>query len=160
MIGYNANELERGNNMFNLPVYQCHKKVGAAKIIKVDLVKTTGGARIVLSEMCPEDPSCGSFANVDAAWLARNPAVSEDGYFVVYELQEGETEPYTAYSPAKPFEDGYTLFKEPFIPPTTDQKIENVQESLDSLRGLVEGMLHTQNLIVADTERLKALVMP
>jgi hypothetical protein len=140
--------------MLNIPVYQCHKKVGASKIIEIDTVETTGGARIVLFEMCPEDPSCGSFVNVDDAWLARNPEVAEGGYFVEYE------DGYTAYSPAKPFEDGYTLFKEPFIPLKSDQKIESLQESLDSLRGLVEGMLHTQNLIVDDVERVKALVMP
>jgi hypothetical protein len=88
--------------MYNLPVYQCHKKVGAAKIIDV-FAGVPGSTRIVLDTPCIEDPSVGTFVNVDADWLARNPKVSIGGYFVEYE------DGYTSFSPAEPFESGYTL---------------------------------------------------
>lgn len=81
----------------NLPLYQCHKKVRAAKILDVaedfkhNVLHVEGGELI----------------KVDREWLLRNPKLAIGGYFVQYE------DGYTAYSPAGPFESGYTLMPEP-----------------------------------------------
>ena len=85
--------------MHRLPVYQCHKKVAAAKIISIITTAEPAGASLILDGLGIDG------IQVDAAWLARNPKVAEGGYFVCYIENEDQ---YTAYSPAKPFEDGYT----------------------------------------------------
>lgn len=93
--------------MKELPLYQCHKKVRAAKII-ITTGMNNGGACIVVDVPDPACPVQGNInLDVDAAWLARNPALAVGGYFVEYE------DGYTAYSPAAPFEGGYTLIPGP-----------------------------------------------
>ena len=96
--------------MQQLPLYQCHKKVRAAKITCITGPDgfADGHAEIVTDV---QDPACLPGAghitvSVDADWLTRNPKLAVGGYFVVYE------DGYTAYSPAEPFESGYTLFSE------------------------------------------------
>lgn len=88
-----------------LPLYQCHKKVRAAKIVA--FWSENLGAEFQL-----ELPD-GSLKSVKvyASWLTRNPKVETGGYFVQY--KDG----YTAYSPAEPFEAGYALC--PSSPPVT-----------------------------------------
>lgn len=95
-----------------LPRYICHKKVWALKIagIAFDIDKareqnceTDGSATLT-----PENTSYAPF-KVDDGWLQRNPKLAVGGYYVVYERMPGETESYTAYSPASAFENGYTL---------------------------------------------------
>lgn len=88
----------------NLPVYQCHKKVGAAKIEDVHFSINGKEARLVLGGSIPN-----IFVTVNEAWLERNPEVSAGGFYVDY---IENVEPYTAYSPADPFEKGYTLLEE------------------------------------------------
>lgn len=77
-----------------LPVYQCHKRVRAAKItwiardgqnIRIELRWGEVKYRVI----------------VDDEWLSKHHAVV-GGYFVVYD------DGYTSYSPAKIFEEGYT----------------------------------------------------
>jgi hypothetical protein len=83
--------------LLNLPVFLCHKKVGAARIDLVSPVEA-GGAVLVL------DTNPGNLqVQVDAAWLTRNPETAAGGYLVQYE------DGYTAYSPKDAFESGYTL---------------------------------------------------
>jgi hypothetical protein len=78
-----------------LPLYQCHKQVRAAKIIATERIDR--GQLILHLEG-------GSTFTADIAWLARNPLVAVGGYFVQYQ----EADKYTSYSPAGPFEGGYT----------------------------------------------------
>lgn len=90
-----------------MPRYKCHKEVWALKIkaIDFDSVKaqlenreTDGSAAIT-----PEDPRYAPF-KVDHQYLRKHkPEVG--GYYVVY--HDG----YKSFSPAKAFEDGYTLIK-------------------------------------------------
>lgn len=90
-----------------MPLYQCHKQVRAAKII--DIRHGIAGGMTELRLDLPEvaHPVHGMVKPtvlVDAAWLTRNPAVAVGGYFVQYQQEDR----YTAYSPAAPFEGGYT----------------------------------------------------
>lgn len=78
-----------------LPRYQCHKQVWALKIKAIKPV--VGGAAIIT----PAEPGYAPF-DVDAEYVDRHkPAAG--GYYVVY-----NPDGYKSYSPAKPFEDGYT----------------------------------------------------
>lgn len=92
-----------------MPKYKCHKEVWALKIaaIKKDGEgedrETDGSAMLT-----PENTRYAPF-RVDSAWLRRNPKTEVGGYFVVYPMMQGESEAYTAYSPADAFEAGYTL---------------------------------------------------
>jgi len=97
------------NVSIEMPRYKCHKEVWALKIaaIKRDGEgedRETDGSAVIT----PADSLYAPF-RVDHAWMVRNPKVAEGGYFVQYQRQPGETEFYTAYSPADAFEDGYTL---------------------------------------------------
>lgn len=77
----------------DLPLWQCHKRVRAAKIHHVSMI----GAKALLFF----EPGQGS-AEVEQAWLAKHMPRS-GGYFVVYE------DGYQSYSPAEAFEQGYRL---------------------------------------------------
>jgi len=108
-----------------MPFYRCHKLVRAAKIVHIDdvpggklLTVTVGSGNI-------------SSIEVDAAWLTRNPALSIGGYFVEY--QEGDK--YTSYSPAAPFEGGYTLAVPPAISGVTMRAKMQVQSSVPAYDG-------------------------
>ncbi len=79
-----------------LPLYQCHKQVRAAKIISTGSGRVPGEVELFLDGEV--------MVTVDVAWVARNPQLESGGYFVHY--QEGDD--YTTYSPAGPFESGYT----------------------------------------------------
>ena len=90
----------------NLPLYKCHKTVAAAKIINIDTERAPeGGAVLVLDDPRVKVGGILPTVAVDAAWLARNPAATEGGYYVVYVENADQ---YTTYSPAGPFESGYT----------------------------------------------------
>lgn len=77
-----------------LPRYRCHKIVRALKIQEV--VHGLSGASLV-----PEDRRYAPF-DVDAEYVKKhNP--KRGGYYVVYD------DTYQSFSPAEPFEAGYTL---------------------------------------------------
>lgn len=84
-----------------LPLYQCHKQVRAARIVEVlqlydadDHGDERWITRLVLD--------VGGFIDVDRAFrIKHQPAIG--GYLVVYD--DGA---YLSYSPAAPFEAGYT----------------------------------------------------
>ena len=75
-----------------MPQYQCHKQVWALKIVEV--VPKDG--KFILRVEPPFTPLV-----VDADWHARHRPEA-GGYYVVYE------DGYKSYSPAEPFEGGYT----------------------------------------------------
>ena len=81
-----------------LPRWQCHKRVNAAKIECIQLRSATGdpadGADLIFS-----DPPGSVF--VDAAFLAKHTP-QEGGYFVAYD------DGYGSFSPYQAFEEGYT----------------------------------------------------
>lgn len=81
--------------MLKLPQYQCHKKVRAAKITAM---RPNGDGTHSLEFEGPWES-----IDVQASYMAQH-APQVGGYFVVY-----EPDGYQSYSPAKAFEDGYTL---------------------------------------------------
>lgn len=91
-----------------LPLYQCHKQVRAAKIGAIGYSAEHNCKTLELITDAPEAESPHAVlltnVNADRAWLARNPALEIGGYFVEY------ADGYTSYSPAKAFEEGYTLW--------------------------------------------------
>lgn len=87
-----------------LPKYKCYKEVWALKIKAIDRdnpgenQETDGSAMIT-----PEDSRYAAF-KVDHAYMSKHkPEVG--GYYVSY--KDG----YKSYSPAKAFEEGYTLIE-------------------------------------------------
>lgn len=89
---------EPGGAAMQMPRYQCHKQVWALKIKEIH----PGGS--------PTEPGC-TLVFEDARyaprfmsehWAGAHTAL-EGGYLVVY------ADGYLSYSPAKAFEDGYTL---------------------------------------------------
>lgn len=80
-----------------MPVYQCHKRVSA---LKIEEVIRTEGAKMV--QLVFENKDFAPLA-VSFMWDAKHDP-QPGGYYVVY-----PGDGYTSYSPAKAFEDGYTL---------------------------------------------------
>lgn len=79
-----------------LPLYQCHKKVRAAKITEIESHENdgTGSRTMVFGEI-------GGSKFLTDEWKDRfKPEVG--GYYVIYE------DDYTSFSPAKAFEEGYS----------------------------------------------------
>lgn len=75
-----------------MPVYQSHKRVWALKINRVN------GNTIT-----PDDDGYAAF-DVDDAYISKHQPQA-GGYYVVYE------DGYKSFSPAQPFEEGYTLLE-------------------------------------------------
>lgn len=81
------------------PQYQCHKKVRAVKIERIDDAPADAPAGFSAA-IVPADNLPGFF--VTAEFMTKHkPEVG--GYWVLYE------DGYTSYSPAAAFESGYTL---------------------------------------------------
>jgi hypothetical protein len=82
-----------------MPKYRCHKEVWALKIAAIE-TKADGGLRIT-----PAEDSLYAPFDVEVQYVPKHePARPQVGwYFVMY--QDG----YKSFSPAKAFEDGYTL---------------------------------------------------
>lgn len=76
-----------------IPEYQCHKKVRAAKITAF---RQNGSEypSLILGEI-------GGIVEQSPEWFEKHKPVL-GGYYVMYE------DGYASYSPAKAFEDGYT----------------------------------------------------
>ena len=100
------------HEILNLPVYQCHKRVRAAKILAIYPQEDDAACLCVdvkaFASVSDETANIGHplEINVDAAWMAHNSKVAIGGYFVQY-IENADL--YTAYSPAEPFESGYAL---------------------------------------------------
>jgi hypothetical protein len=84
-------------NVEKLPLYQCRKKVQALKIKKI--VLTEYGAKLI-----PEDINYTTFL-VNTKYIKKH-SPQDGGYFVLYDDE------YASFSPAKAFEDGYSLIEE------------------------------------------------
>lgn len=90
-------------NMSKLPRYKCHKEVWAIKIIEIvrhnqdESNSETDGSALLYSIEEEYEP-----IKVKANYMNKHkPEVG--GYYVTY------SDGYESYSPAKAFEDGYTL---------------------------------------------------
>lgn len=87
-----------------MPKYKCHKEVWALKIKAIShgedakSGETYGGTWL----LTPEDARYTPIEVPHAFYVKHTPQVG--GYYVVY-----EGDGYASYSPAKAFEDGYTL---------------------------------------------------
>lgn len=82
-----------------LPRYRCHKEVGAFKIGGI----ARRDAVWVLTDAAVEDTI---WVTVDQAWYTKHqPKIG--GYYVAYD------DGYASFSPAAPFESGYTRIEEP-----------------------------------------------
>lgn len=88
--------------MNNYPKYKCHKVVSAFKILRVcyGITPKNEGDKPIWN-IWPVDHDLDP-VEVDAIWMEQN-RVEPGGYLVIY------ADGYTSYSPAKAFEDGYTL---------------------------------------------------
>lgn len=135
--------------MREMPRYKCHKEVWALKIAQIvpkenpdptgQSAASSYGARIV-----PADEGYGAF-DVDAAYVNKHqPQVG--GYYVVYD------DGYKSYSPAAPFEAGYTLItgvaqqneSAPEDRPTTFQeRVLAEREQLHARLGKLRGFIGT-----------------
>lgn len=83
-----------------LPLYNCHKQVRAAKITDI-LHSRDGSATLMLEIPCGEAATTEE-RRVESQFMDKHrPRIG--GYFVEY---EGD---YVSFSPAEPFEAGYTL---------------------------------------------------
>lgn len=89
-----------GQDIAELPKWQCHKVVHALKINVVEYMP---------DDMVMLQFHDTRFAPIQVSTI-RRPKPSNDWYYVVY----GDN--YFSFSPTKEFEDGYTLIK----PPTMD----------------------------------------
>lgn len=84
-----------------MPRYKCHKEVHALKIKELRTADNTDGTYSVL--LVPEEPRYAPFPLAREYIAKHNPQVG--GYYVVYD------DGYKSFSPAKAFEDGYTLVR-------------------------------------------------
>lgn len=81
--------------MREMPRYKCHKEVWALKIAQIYDHAEAG------AEITPAEDGYSGFV-VSAEYMQKHkPQIG--GYYVVY------ADDYTSYSPAKAFEEGYTL---------------------------------------------------
>lgn len=81
----------------DLPRYKCHKEVGA---LKIKALQHNPDGTLTIT---PEEPGFAPF-NIEAGSVPRHAAAQPEvgWYFVEYENG------YVSFSPAKPFEEGYT----------------------------------------------------
>lgn len=88
-----------------MPMYQSHKKVWALKIAEIvrdsDVANQHGRETDGSAMITPTDPQYAPF-RVDAGYVNKHRPEA-GGYYVVYD------DGYKSFSPAKAFEDGYTL---------------------------------------------------
>lgn len=82
-----------------MPRYKCHKEVWALKIKEIKRVPF-GNAHVV-HYLIPEESSYAPL-ELSLEYIGKHSPVA-GGYYVVYD------DGYISYSPAKAFEDGYTL---------------------------------------------------
>lgn len=92
-----------------LPEYQCHKVVKAAKILSVGEIENTGEGAVTAEHVDLILDGIEEPWQVAPAWIDRHcgpGGVLVGGYLVVYD------DGYMSWSPADAFTDGYTLLSE------------------------------------------------
>lgn len=89
-----------GQNLAEMPRYQCHKKVWGLKIACVEYLPNNMVALQFHNK---------AYSPIEVS-VENRPKPNNDFYYVVYE------DGYHSFSPTKAFEDDYTLIK----PPTMD----------------------------------------
>ena len=100
-------EITQASVDMEMPKYRCHKEVHALKIAKILKYpnQSRGGNRpaYISATITPEESGYADFS-VDSEYIRKHdPQVG--GYYMVYE------DGYKSFSPAKAFEDGYTLIE-------------------------------------------------
>lgn len=123
-------------NLKEMPRYKCHKEVHALKI----------------SNVVAADNGCGLLQFEDQSWAGivvtaafmEHKKPQAGGYFVVY--KDG----YRAYSPAEPFEDGYTLIDGEEVPVTELQA--------DRMEAYRQALVWIRSLCVEEREQLDELI--
>lgn len=80
--------------------WQCHKVVSAARILSITRTREDG-ARLLLLATEHLEPGSHDLVEVTPEWIDQRSAYA-GGYYIVYD------DGYTSYSPAPPFEAGYT----------------------------------------------------
>lgn len=95
-----------------LPLYECHKRVRAAKIVDArDLTGDRAGLLLTLDVPTPDGGATLVAREVGYSFMPPRAVVSGlsalvGGYFVEY------ADGYVSWSPAKAFEEGYQLLRE------------------------------------------------
>lgn len=84
-----------------LPTYQCHKKVKAAKILFIEMGPLSN--YMTLENVDPDKEPV--IITVTSAYLDKHKPVA-GGYYVIYE------DNYESFSPAANIDSGYSLIKE------------------------------------------------
>jgi hypothetical protein len=94
----------------DLPAWKCHKIVHAAKIVSIEYVAPRDDSAFAEHTLYLDFGIEGDITPVivDPEWFAKH-SPDEGGYLVVYE------DGYQSYSPAEPFEAGYTLLEKAII---------------------------------------------
>jgi hypothetical protein len=112
-----------GQVAVEIPQYRCHKVVRAAKITELRGNGNADMPDLVLGEI-------GGIVALLPDWHAKHkPQVG--GYYVVYE------DGYTSFSPAKAFEDGYTL-----APRTHQERVVIEEAELATKLKALDAFLH------------------
>lgn len=93
----------KGEAKAPLPRYKCHKEVWALKI--KDIRRVPSGNATVTHTLVPEDARYAPF-EVSLEYIGKH-APQPGGYYVVY------ADGYISYSPARAFEEGYSLLETP-----------------------------------------------
>lgn len=121
-----------------LPQYQCHKKVRAAKITGFRQNGNVDMPDLLLGEI-------GGTVSLLPDWHEKHkPLVG--GYYVVYE------DGYTSYSPAEAFEGGYTSVSQ------TQGVLNTGQPAIKGYRNLSQAEIELMNDIKEAGEQLRNLV--
>lgn len=94
----------------DLPAWKCHKIVHAAKIVSIEYVEPRDDSAFAEHALYLDFGIEGDITPVivDPEWFAKH-SPDEGGYLVVYE------DGYQSYSPAEPFESGYTLLEKAIL---------------------------------------------
>lgn len=126
----------------NLPIYQSHKLVGAAKIDAVEVIESDGTGRLLLA--------AGDEVQVRVVtpeYMAKHEP-KPGGYFVLYE------DGYESFSPAEAFEAGYTpITADAPAPPPEPPPAPVVRGTLEPfLRRLAGGRANFSVLVPRGTD--------
>ena len=128
----------------NLPTYTCHKTVRAARVQGVDPDLKSGAVSLVLA--LPDGSKV--FHPVSAEFVQKHNPQS-GGYFVKYE------DGYESFSPAKAFEEGYSLERDGEERP--EDAARRFALEIASLREELSKLNVENNKLSADNTRLRGV---